>query len=87
METDYVVAIGHALYENAQVSSNPNDNPYCGKKISATLPSTGKTVTVTVVDKCSGCNDNSLDFSGGAWDDITNSAEPTRYTNLNWNFL
>ena len=87
VESDYVAAIGHGLYESAQTSSNPNENPYCGKQISATLPETGKTVTVTVVDKCAACDNNSLDFSGGAWDDITNGAAPARYYDLSWSFL
>lgn len=53
-------------------------------KIAATLSATGKTVTVTIVDKCAGCNDESLDFSGGAWDDIINRAAP--FEGLRWHF-
>jgi len=83
-ESDYVVAIGHHIWDTAQTSLSPGKNPYCGKKIAATLSATGKTVTVTIVDKCAGCNDESLDFSGGAWDDIINRAAP--FEGLRWHF-
>ncbi|PPJ54636.1 hypothetical protein CBER1_07656 [Cercospora berteroae] len=86
-EGDYVCAIGHGMYEAATIGGNPNNNPYCGKQIRATLPATGKTVTVTVVDSCGGCADNALDFAGGAWNDITNGAAPTRYHDLEWNWV
>lgn len=75
------------MYEAATIGGNPNNNPYCGKQIRATLPATGKTVTVTVVDSCGGCADNALDFAGGAWNDITNGAAPTRYHDLEWNWV
>ncbi|PIA93029.1 hypothetical protein CB0940_03839 [Cercospora beticola] len=86
-EGEYVCAIGHKMYAAAVIGTNPNNNPYCGKQIRATLPETGKTVTVTVVDSCGGCEDNSLDFAGGAWNDITNGAAPTRYHDLEWNWV
>ncbi|KAL9531707.1 hypothetical protein SMMN14_04696 [Sphaerulina musiva] len=63
---------------------NPGKNPYCGKKIAATLSATGKTVRVTIVDKCARCNDESLDFSGGAWGDIINRVAP--FEGLRWHF-
>ncbi|KAI5365880.1 putative Barwin domain, RlpA-like domain superfamily protein [Septoria linicola] len=86
-DNDYVVAIGHDLYDTATVGTNPNNNAYCGKQIKATLPATGKTVTVTVVDRCTGCTNNDLDFAGGAWRDITNDAAPTRFSGLEWNWV
>ncbi|KAF2207638.1 hypothetical protein CERZMDRAFT_50593, partial [Cercospora zeae-maydis SCOH1-5] len=86
-EGDYACAIGHKMYEVANNGGNPNNNPYCGQQIRAKLPSTGKTVTVTVVDSCGGCEDDDLDFTGGAWNDITNGAAPTRFTNVEWNWV
>jgi len=47
---------------------NPNDNPVCNRKITAS--SGGKSVTVTVVDRCTGCAETSLDFSPAAFDEL-----------------
>jgi hypothetical protein len=51
-----VVAVSHILYDAAQVGSNPNTNPLCGKRIRVTRfnESTGQqqSVDLTVVDRC-----------------------------------
>jgi len=62
--TDYIVAISHLLMDGSY-TANPNANPYCGKKIRAFR--NGKSVDVTVVDRCTGCALDDLDFSESAF--------------------
>jgi hypothetical protein len=59
----------------------------CGRKvkISNNGPSTdmsiggqGNEVWATVADKCPGCDDNHLDLSRGAWNQLTNAAFPSQ---------
>ncbi len=45
-----------------------NDNPYCGKTI--TIEHSGRSVVATVVDKCMGCYDCSLDLSIDAFSSL-----------------
>lgn len=66
-DSDYIVAISHVLFD-AQGVANPNNNPLCGKKINAHYG--GKSVTVTVVDRCPGCEEGSLDFSPSAFNQL-----------------
>ncbi|ANB14453.1 hypothetical protein AWJ20_2043 [Sugiyamaella lignohabitans] len=48
--------------------ANPNANPNCGKK--AIVYSGGKSVTVTIVDKCPSCAYGSLDLSPAAFNEL-----------------
>ncbi|EIW76616.1 plant expansin, partial [Coniophora puteana RWD-64-598 SS2] len=68
--TDLVVAVSEQLYDTypGYTGTNPNNNPVCGKKIQATYQ--GKSVTVTVTDRCTGCTLTDLDFSQGAFDKL-----------------
>jgi hypothetical protein len=45
-----------------------NNNPYCGKTI--TIKHNGQTVVATVVDKCMGCNDYSIDLAIDAFSSL-----------------
>jgi hypothetical protein len=57
-----IVAVSHLLYDNYPGATiNPNNNPICGQKIRATYA--GKSVDVTVQDRCTGCAMWDLDFS------------------------
>lgn len=67
-DTDYIVAISHELYDKYTPNGNPNDNSLCGKKIKASYE--GKSVEVTVVDRCEGCAYYDLDFSPSAFSDL-----------------
>ncbi len=71
-DNDYIVAISHGLFDS-EATPNPNDNPFCGKKIKATHD--GKSVTVKVVDRCTGCDYYDLDFSPAAFDQLADEAE------------
>jgi len=69
-DTDYICAVSHLLYDTYPDydGTNPNNNPVCGKKITATYE--GKQVTVTVTDRCAACNLTSLDFSPSAFENL-----------------
>ncbi|GAA5949227.1 hypothetical protein JCM3765_003337 [Sporobolomyces pararoseus] len=57
-----IVAVSHLLYDQFPGATlNPNLNPICGQKIRATYQ--GKSVDVSVQDRCEGCAMWDLDFS------------------------
>jgi expansin (peptidoglycan-binding protein) len=62
---DYVVALSHADFDPSTPNGNPNNNPLCGRRLRASY--LGKTVDVTVVDRCEGCASGDLDFSPAAF--------------------
>ncbi|PVH71874.1 hypothetical protein DL98DRAFT_660372 [Cadophora sp. DSE1049] len=65
--TDAICAVAHALWDSQLTSSNPNDNPLCGKMIRITRYNEAvggnRSVDVMVVDKCMGCEPTDLDLS------------------------
>lgn len=68
VDTDYIVALSHSLFDNYTPGGNPNLNTLCGKKINAHY--NGKTVQVTVTDRCEGCAYYDLDFSPSAFSQL-----------------
>ncbi|KAK3305985.1 RlpA-like double-psi beta-barrel-protein domain-containing protein-containing protein [Chaetomium strumarium] len=62
---DYVVALSHADFDLSTPNGNPNNNPLCGKRLRASY--NGKSVEVTVVDRCVTCNSEDLDLSPAAF--------------------
>jgi hypothetical protein len=53
-DSDYVAAVSQSLFDTVDgASGNPNNNPVCNKKISIEFE--GKSVTVAIVDRCTGC--------------------------------
>lgn len=67
--TEDIVAVSHIIFDAASVSSNPNANPLCGKRIRIERAYTesrkrgNSSVDVTVVDRCTGCAQADLDVS------------------------
>jgi hypothetical protein len=66
--SENIAAISHVVFDAAQIGANPNNNPLCGRKIWVTrqkTPGAAKNVSleVTVVDRCTGCKPQDLDFS------------------------
>ena len=98
-DADMICAISHQLYgtlaayytdsDSAQTSTNPNDNPFCKRKIRATRHRNGVngnvSVDVTVVDRCTGCKLYDLDFSPGAFDKMAD--ESLGRVDVTWAFL
>jgi expansin (peptidoglycan-binding protein) len=56
------------------MGTQSNGNPYCGKTITVKCTSTGKTTTAKVVDKCMGCDGDSIDLSNAAFSDLADMA-------------
>ncbi|KAF8522601.1 plant expansin [Hysterangium stoloniferum] len=87
---DFMVAVSAQLFasllhpsDDAQSMGNPNKNPVCGKQITANA--NGKSVTVTVEDRCPGCAQFDLDFSPAAFNVL---ADPSvgRLQGVTWSF-
>lgn len=69
-DSEYVIAIGKGLYDSKAGSDHVSE--YCGKKINAHYQ--GKSVQVTVVDRCEGCSDTSIDFSPSAFQQLASES-------------
>ncbi|KAF7965857.1 hypothetical protein HWV62_41220 [Athelia sp. TMB] len=72
--SDHIVAVSQLLFDTypGYDGANPNNNPVCGKKITATYK--GKSVSVTVTDRCVACAITDLDFTTSAFDLIADRA-------------
>ncbi|GEQ69859.1 hypothetical protein JCM33374_g3534 [Metschnikowia sp. JCM 33374] len=79
-DSDYIVAVGDMLYEQYTPDGNPNHNTLCGAKLIAHYE--GKSVEVTVVDRCGSCSPNDLDLSPVAFAQIANQG--LGIINLTW---
>lgn len=66
--TDSICAVSHYIFDAVSVGSNPNANPLCGKKIRARR--NGKSVDLTVVDRCTGCKPTDIDTTRGVFADM-----------------
>ncbi|CEP18843.1 hypothetical protein [Parasitella parasitica] len=64
-ESELIVALNIGQMENG---ANSNNNPNCGRSITATGPK--GSVTVKVVDTCPGCANGDLDLSPAAFEKI-----------------
>ena len=88
---------GHVNSDNAIIAAisnywmqNESPGPFCGRRIQATntgsndgVGGQGNTVTVLVQDTCPSCGENDIDFSIGAWNQLTNGA-PFGTFNVQW---
>lgn len=80
-----VVGVSTAFYNGFPgATTNPNDNPICGKKLTATFQ--GKSVTVEIVDKCVGCATFDLNFSPTAFDKLSKESVG-RIHNVSWSVI
>jgi hypothetical protein len=72
--SDSIVAVSHYLFDAVQTGSNPNANPLCGKKIRATRydeqVGAQRSVDLTVVDRCVGCQPTDLDVTTTVFDQL-----------------
>ncbi|KAL1990472.1 hypothetical protein VTN49DRAFT_6311 [Thermomyces lanuginosus] len=67
-DSDAICAVSHVLFDAAQTGSNPNLNPLCGAKLR--LRRNGKTVDVTVVDRCVGCAATDIDTTTSVFEKL-----------------
>jgi len=84
--TQLIVAVSWSIYDNypGYNGGDPNTNPVCGRKINANYE--GKSVIVTVVDRCTGCNETDLDFSPGAFGHLAGLSVGRIY-NMTWTWM
>lgn len=65
-DNQLIAAVSHLLYDSwPGATANPNNNPVCGRH--ATAHYGGKSVTVEITDRCTGCAMWDLDFSPAAF--------------------
>jgi len=85
-DTDYICAVSHLLFDGFEgyTGGDPNSNPICNRKIKATYK--GKSVTVTVTDRCVGCAENDLDFAPSAFDQLANE-DLGRLSGMTWQWV
>ncbi|KAL8998029.1 MAG: hypothetical protein Q9188_006183 [Gyalolechia gomerana] len=80
---DAICAISHIMYDAAAPrGANPNLNPLCGKQIRATRGS--KSVLVTVVDRCEGCEVDDIDVSPSAFGKLADEKEGRVQVKWEW---
>ncbi|EST05791.1 RlpA-like double-psi beta-barrel domain protein [Kalmanozyma brasiliensis GHG001] len=82
-DSDYIVAISHSLFDSFG-TGNPNNNPACGHKIAATYG--GKTITVSVADRCEGCAWGDLDFTPSGFAALADMSLG-RLNGLTWSWI
>ncbi|KAI3609335.1 expansin family protein [Moniliophthora roreri] len=82
---ELVAAVSAAIFDTFPgAGPNPNLNPICGKRARVTIA--GKSVDVTVVDRCPGCVGGSIDLSPAAFNIL---ADPSfgRIPGASWTFI
>ncbi|KAJ3805711.1 RlpA-like double-psi beta-barrel-protein domain-containing protein-containing protein [Lentinula aff. lateritia] len=81
-----VAAIGHIAFDSYPgATANPNTNPICGKKVTASYG--GHSVTVEIVDRCVGCaGEYDLDLSSTAFSELA-PLSVGRLTGVTWEYV
>ncbi|KAK3336350.1 RlpA-like double-psi beta-barrel-protein domain-containing protein-containing protein [Cercophora scortea] len=87
-DDDQIVALGHFWMKHEYQAER------CGRKIRVKnigsdydgLGGEGNEIIVTVQDSCDSCGKNHLDFSIGAWNELTDESEWGEL-NIEWNWL
>jgi hypothetical protein len=83
-----IVAVAHSLFDAVQSGSDPNSNPLCGRKIRARRNKEGvgeRSVDLTVVDRCTGCQPTDIDVSLSVFDQLAD--QDLGRVNVEWNWL
>ncbi|EKM53490.1 uncharacterized protein PHACADRAFT_211183 [Phanerochaete carnosa HHB-10118-sp] len=85
VDTDYIAAASHILYDSfpGYAGGNPNDNPICGRKVTAHY--NGESVTVAITDRCEACAEWDLDFSPSAFSQLADQSVG-RIHGVTWTF-
>ncbi|KAK7691778.1 hypothetical protein QCA50_005181 [Cerrena zonata] len=79
---DFIVAVSAQVFDTFPgAGANPNKNPVCNKKLTATFQ--GKSVSVTVVDRCPGCAVGDIDLSPAAFQKLA-SLDKGRLQGVRW---
>ncbi|GAB7340038.1 hypothetical protein MBLNU457_6538t1 [Dothideomycetes sp. NU457] len=88
-DSDYIVSVSHIIFDAASTGPNPNTNPLCGRKIRATRfdeqVNAQRSMDLTVVDRCTGCQATDLDTSLGAFEHV--AAQASGRVDVTWAWL
>lgn len=77
-ETDSMVAISMALFDQYTPNGNPNKNPLCGKTVTI-KGKDGADHTATIWDRCVGCAEADLDMPEAFFNTVTSHADGRAY--------
>jgi hypothetical protein len=69
-ESEHMVAVSMALFDQYTPNGNPNNNPLCGKTVSITSPD-GSSHEATIWDRCVGCAEADLDMPQSFFNVVT----------------
>jgi hypothetical protein len=84
-DSEHIAAVSHLLFDNfpGYNGQNPNNNPMCGRTVTARRGS--KSVVVALTDRCTGCKVSDLDFSPSAFNILGDPAEGRIPITWTWN--
>ncbi|KZV97962.1 hypothetical protein EXIGLDRAFT_641852, partial [Exidia glandulosa HHB12029] len=81
--TDFIVAVSHLFFDTFPgATSNPNNNPVCGKTVTASYQ--GRQIQVTIKDRCEACAFGDLDFSQSAFEALIGPVSIGRAHGMTW---
>jgi len=82
---DFIAAASYKLFDSFPgATANPNNNPICGKSLTAKV--NGKSVTVRITDRCAGCQgEGDLDFTPAAFQKLA-PLSVGRIHGMKWSF-
>lgn len=81
-DSDRIVAVSHLVFDAVSTGSNPNANPLCGKKIRARR--NNKSVDLTVVDRCTGCQPTDIDVTIDIFSSLADVDQGRVLVEWNW---
>jgi len=66
----HICAVSHLLYDTfpGYAGGNPNNNPVCNRQVIATYQ--GRSVTLTITDRCAACKITDLDMAPSAFNTL-----------------
>jgi hypothetical protein len=83
-DNQYIAAASELLFDTypGYDGVNPNDNPLCGKMVTASYG--GNSVQVAITDRCTACAITDLDFSPAAF--LILAAESLGRIDITWDW-
>ncbi|KAL2158773.1 hypothetical protein VTH06DRAFT_3964 [Thermothelomyces fergusii] len=81
-DNELVAALNHVDFDPYTPNGNPNNNSLCGRRIRVSYG--GRSVDVTVVDRCPSCNSGDLDLSPAAFRALADLNTGVIYGTWNW---
>lgn len=80
--SDAICAVSHIIFDAVSTGSNPNANPLCGKKIR--VKRNDKSVDLTVVDRCVGCQSTDIDTTRSVFAELATIDEGRVLCDWSW---